>query len=140
MPGHPDCPLPCPWRDDPVTACAAVRLGHDAFCRSAHPGMPGSVRRITMEMDGRWVEPEPDPEPELPPLAEQLGNYARSTASHVLAGFPKADPATRAARLAACHGCDRYRPSDDRCSACGCPALRKAVRLLEACPLGRWPA
>lgn len=159
MPGAVDCPLPCPFADDAETPCAAIALavglkdgGPHPFCRSAHPGMPASVRKITLQGLGRWVEPEPPalevpaPEPALPPFWRQVITYLRSTARHLLAGAPSAAEALVAARLAVCEGtattlrCDRYRPSDGKCSGCGCTANAKSVRALDACPLGRWPA
>jgi hypothetical protein len=144
IPGAPDC-RQCPFADDPDTVCYAVRSSHRDFCDPAQPWLVAWARRLTDQADGRPVDPvpppaAPTPELPLPPLATRAANYAASTARHVLAGLPRADEATRAARLAACHACDRYRPSDDRCSACGCPALAKSVRLLETCPLDRWPA
>lgn len=60
------------------------------------------------------------PEPPLPPIGERLANYARAKAAHVLRGSPEVDDATFAQRVAICETCDRFRPSDRKCSSCGC--------------------
>jgi hypothetical protein len=45
-------------------------------------------------------------------------------------------------RLAVCHACDYYRPSDGTCggnTGCGCFVEIKAKWLDQSCPLDRWP-
>ena len=46
-----------------------------------------------------------------------------------------------AQRLAACAGCDRYRPASDRCGMCGCSdtVSRRSTSPVAPCPAGRWP-
>lgn len=80
----------------------------------------------------------PPPEPSLPPLTAQVGNLMRSAARHVAAGMPEASPEEQDHRKSLCRGCEQYRPSDDRCAACGCYVKEKTSWKLEACPLGKW--
>lgn len=46
----------------------------------------------------------------------------------------------REARLACCQACVEYRPSDDRCLACGCVVRIKAAVKFTDCPRGLWAA
>ena len=83
-------------------------------------------------------------EPPLPGPLTMAANYARSTVRHLAAGRPQASPELQAARLAACESCDHLRPSDRRCGlvrgcGCGCPVDEKVQRLLDRCPVNRWP-
>lgn len=109
--------------------------------------MPPTLEQVNAHLAARGLAPMapevyrlyvPD-EPPLPPLLSQAGRYAVAQARHLAAGMPEVDAATLEARLAVCRGCDRYRPSDERCAACGCVLRSKAVRSIEVCPLGRWP-
>ena len=77
--------------------------------------------------------------PPLPSLATRAANFAAAVARHVAGGLPRADDATKAVRLAACHACDRLR-RDGRCAECGCPVEVKAGWAGERCPLGKWEA
>lgn len=79
----------------------------------------------------------PRPETPRPSLARQARNFTRSVVRHVAAGMPKADEATKAARLAVCRECDQCQ--EGRCGACGCWLAVKAAMALETCPLGKWP-
>lgn len=80
----------------------------------------------------------PGAEPALPTLADQLGNLAAAVVRNARGGAPRVDAAERAARLAICHGCDRFRKSDHRCAACGCKVKAKSALALEDCPRGYW--
>lgn len=86
-------------------------------------------------------------EPPLPSLAEQARHAARAAGRASVAALTRrplrVPEPVRAARLAACRACDRYRPSDDRCGGaggCGCFVPIKAHLATEKCPLARWPA
>src|SRR5688500_20040136 len=52
----------------------------------------------------------------ISPLGEQVGNFASAMVAYARSGFAMADDATREARLTVCRGCDKWRPSDGRCS------------------------
>lgn len=80
----------------------------------------------------------PLPEPDLPPLAVQVMNLTKSAARHIAAGMPEASPEEQNRRESLCRGCEKYRPSDDRCAACGCYVKEKTSWQLEMCPLGKW--
>lgn len=98
-------------------------------------------------------------ENELPSVVRQAANFAGTvarTTTAALHGEPVTVPDdVYQARLAVCQQaiglpsqetldghCDHYRPSDGRCSACGCflaGVVGKARIVQETCPLGRWP-
>ena len=93
------------------------------------------------------------PEPPLPSLATQARNFAVAVTGHVVAGLPEASSEAQEARRGVCERgeglgvdqvvdghCDRYRPSDSRCAACGCFVPAKLSWAEQRCPLGRWPA
>lgn len=89
---------------------------------------------------GRVVLEPIGPEPPLPPMMAMAGNLAAATARDVTHGFARLDAPAVAARLAICHACPEYRPSDGRCAKCGCFLMdAKADRPHEHCPLGKWP-
>ena len=71
------------------------------------------------------------------PSGETFDSNARA------APAPLSPPSTEtiAARLAACHACDRYRPESDRCGQCGCASeiTQRAASPVQSCPLDRWP-
>jgi hypothetical protein len=96
-------------------------------------------------------------EPPLPPLGTMVGNASHAawrTAGAIVGGEPVlAAPEVQDARLAVCRDgvgltpdqiadghCDRWRPSDARCSQCGCYTTLKRRLATERCPLSRWPA
>jgi len=78
----------------------------------------------------------------LPSLATRGAHFAAALAratSRVLAGQPIRVPdAVEAARAEYCHGCDKFRKSDQRCGLCGCcigqPILDKLKWSGESCP------
>jgi hypothetical protein len=95
-------------------------------------------------------------EPLLPPLGTMAGNALHAAwraAGAAVAGEPVlAAPEVQAARLAVCGGavgltpdqttdghCDRWRPSDGRCSECGCYTNLARKLATKDCPLSRWP-
>ena len=96
------------------------------------PGGPSCVQQVERH------------EPPLPGPLAMAASYARSTVRHLAAGRPQASPELQAARLAVCESCDHLRPSDRRCGlvrgcGCGCPVETKVGRLLDRCPVNRWP-
>lgn len=93
-------------------------------------------------------------EPPLPGLLTQAGNVtaaAARTAKQFVSGQPiLRSPADKAECLTICRGgtlpngierkrCSWYRPSDDRCSICGCFVDEKASLVTECCPMLEWP-
>ena len=77
-------------------------------------------------------------EPPLPPTGSQVLSFLGSVASHLIAGLPQATEEVRAARLSLCSSCEFFRPSDGRCSLCGCFTGIKAQWQGEKCPHGKW--
>ena len=134
--------------------CIDQVTGHAHFCRRlvTRPDLAPSVVLLSEQRAGILTEPP------LPPLTAQARNFAAATVrdmQHQGERFAEDDPAYLA-RLAVCQlgaglepdqiqdgHCDRYRPSDGRCGACGCVlagvVLSKARRPHELCDLGRWP-
>lgn len=104
----------------------------------AEPGWEHHVVVLAQQIRG---------EPPLPPMADQVRN-ALAAAGRVVSAVVTGQPVfvnsdQKEARLAVCRSCDQYRPSDDRCGACGCwqdGVAGKAALATESCPLGRWPA
>jgi hypothetical protein len=91
-----------------------------------------ATHRLTLPFDD-----EP-PAPAAPPLLTRAVNFAGAVFGHVAAGMPQADPATVAARLAVCGGCERF-IAPNSCAVCGCNLSAKASWLDSACPLDKWP-
>ena len=50
---------------------------------------------------------------------------------------PRADKETRAARMATCHGCDRFK-AGTLCGECNCVMKFKTWLGPASCPLGKW--
>jgi hypothetical protein len=80
-----------------------------------------------------------DAAPEPPPLLTRAVNFAGAVVAHVAAGLPTADPATKAARLAVCGGCERF-IAPNSCAVCGCNLDAKAGWAEQECPEGKWAA
>lgn len=84
----------------------------------------------------------PRAEPALPAVADQLASAAGAVARTVLrAASGQAVLATadeQARRQAVCAACEHWRPSDARCSKCGCRTRAKLALAAESCPDGRW--
>lgn len=79
-------------------------------------------------------------EPALPSKAAMARNLAVAAVAAARDGFRQAPPELVAARLATCRACPHYRPSDRRCSRCGCGTQPKAAIRSSECPDGRWPS
>lgn len=85
---------------------------------------------------------KPASEPPLPSITKMAANFVKSAASHVASGMPPAPFPVYSARVAACRSCPLFRPSDERCSECGCYVTKKAKMLDQDCPHpdgSRWP-
>jgi hypothetical protein len=125
----------CPLAAD--EDCPSV--AHARYCTLARE-QPELWRPLLLGMVRGPAPAAPEPEPELPSLWRQAANLAKATARHALDGGREVDEATLADRLRTCDACDRLRPSDGRCSECGCPVAVKATWASESCPLGKWAA
>lgn len=68
----------------------------------------------------------------VPGLARQILNFSASTAQFVAEGMPRTDEAEFQRRLDICALCPLQ--NHFRCSQCGCPIEKKAVRKNETCP------
>ena len=80
-----------------------------------------------------WDREEP-----LPDLLTQAANAVQAAVAHAAAGFPRASEEEVARRKALCLACEHYRPSDDRCSRCGCHLSVKMAWEEQKCPVGKW--
>lgn len=109
---------------------------HPHFCQWAEGSDPGQHRLI--------VARSGQPEPPLPSLWTQAANAAAAAVEivvDVVLGKPILAPAdVQEARRATCLACEHWRPSDSRCSRCGCYTEAKLSLASEACPDGHWPA
>lgn len=84
-----------------------------------------------------WPSTKGEPQP--PSIVEQTLNVVGAGVRFAASGF-RQRPVEEVDRLhAICKGCDRYRPSDDRCAECGCYLLgNKLAWATEVCPIGKW--
>jgi hypothetical protein len=95
------------------------------------PPNPAYVRLICGSSD--------HPSPAYPSMTTMIGS-ALGAAGRVISAIAHGESITVSAeeqsrRLEICHACDRYVPSADRCSVCGCRATWKARLKTEHCPL-----
>lgn len=98
-------------------------------------------RPVLCPAAGRVFPPRTDA-PALPAIAHQLASAAGAltrTVRRAVAGqavLATADAQAR--RQAICAVCEHWRPSDGRCSRCGCWTRAKLALAAESCPDGRW--
>lgn len=74
---------------------------------------------------------EEDKKP-VPSLARQILNFSASTAQFIAEGMPQTEPGEFQKRLDTCALCPLQ--NNFRCSQCGCPIEKKAIRKNEPCP------
>jgi len=82
------------------------------------------------------------PEPALPSLARQAASvtmaFGRTVAQAVCDRPILAPKEVQAERWSVCEKCDKFRPSDKRCSLCGCRTsgwlVNKIMLSTEQCP------
>lgn len=72
----------------------------------------------------------------LPPVTQQIKNFAKSALTHVASGLAEVSDEEREKRLAICRACDAY--MDGRCGECGCILSIKSKWLTSTCPRGLW--
>lgn len=80
-------------------------------------------------------------EPNLPTLGTIAANIAMAAVDETLArlsGMPPISEGDINRRLSICSECNRFRPSDQRCSLCGCFLDFKTRLRSQDCPLGKW--
>lgn len=93
----------------------------------------------------RLIQATPS-EPRLPPAAAMARNAARAlmrnTAAAISGDALRVSQETKAERLEICRACPKFRPSDGRCSLCGCWTAVKLSLAAESCPdtPARWSA
>jgi hypothetical protein len=79
---------------------------------------------------------------DLPPITQQIGTLATSTARYMASGFLKVPLEVLQTRRQICQTCDRWDSDQNRCRACGCYLEAKFLNKLrmasESCPIGRW--
>ena len=82
-----------------------------------------------------WIEQA------APGLLQKAGNLVGAVATHVAQGLPMVSAEEKAARLAACEGCDLFAKEQRTClhATCGCNMDVKAGWKDQRCPIGRWP-
>lgn len=74
----------------------------------------------------------------LPPLHQQVGNFVKAAAEHVVSGLATVSPEEASRRLAVCDGCEHHIAESNRCRLCGCGLSLKATWATQHCPDGRW--
>ena len=110
--------------------CVETPAYHDP-CASCPAGHWGPYTRCAQD------------EPPLPPLPEMAMNYVAAQTDDLLAGRPRRTR-DEAATILQTHcnppgsPCPHYRPSDGRCSLCGCPVRDKIPMARQHCPIGKW--
>lgn len=82
-------------------------------------------------------------EPALPPLPVRARNLAIQSAKEAVAiatGVPAIADKEASRRLTICKSniCGFWRASDETCSQCGCPMVKKTPWRSAACPVGKW--
>ena len=85
----------------------------------------------------------PKEEPPLPSLPTRIANLtgqALQEALNVAQGVDPVTPEEAAKRIEICRSnvCGKWRASDETCSMCGCPMLKKAPWRSAVCPVGLW--
>ena len=118
--------------------CICIRCGKRTAMITLRS--PCGKRRRTCKSQAK--EPEIKP---LPSFGEQVKNFSIAAITHFLGGSPTCTQAEIDARRLSCLQCTEFRPVDNRCAACGCPATQsheKYVNKLawadQYCPVGRW--
>jgi hypothetical protein len=80
-------------------------------------------------------------QPDLPSTGEMATNLARATLAELAQRMTGRKPIPKDVvekRLAICHSCEFFRPSDERCSKCGCFLKHKTAWRSQKCPVGKW--
>lgn len=81
-----------------------------------------------------------DPVPMLaePGFFDKAVGLGKAVINHAVAGFPEADEATHAARLATCRACEFLDAERMVCLKCGCFTMVKTKWETQTCPIGKW--
>jgi len=108
-------------------------VGLRAFLRE-HPEW-GVVYRAEHN-NGLAVVSRVDKRP-LPSLGERFKNFVTHSTEHLLNGGADVSPEEFEFRLNTCALCPNR--SDQHCSECGCPIVKKAKWRSSCCDLGYWP-
>lgn len=131
-----------------LSAIAAAATGRP-------PGYQAAVIARGEMVDGEWLEISPEAlaqlretyrpstqEQPLPSLATMASNVSRAVYDEAAARLQGAAPVEAAEierRIAICKApCEKWRPSDNRCSECGCFGNFKTRLRSQSCPLGKW--
>jgi hypothetical protein len=77
-------------------------------------------------------------DPNLPPLTTMAANLAGAIARDLKAGRPRRTAEQVDAIIGICKSCEKWRPTDRRCSLCGCYMQHKAAWATEHCKLNKW--
>jgi hypothetical protein len=125
------------WHGDNASLDTAwIKTGHQWVEREIKAGRYGTAAETTGSAS----------EPSLPSWPRMAANFVGAQLAAAATGWQEVDAGTKEARLATCHSCDRYRPSEVRCSECGCYlqdgiwGKGRASLAAMACPIGKWPA
>jgi hypothetical protein len=144
--GRPWAPCPqCPRRaenggDGSEGACPSRR--HLPYCDLARTTWIEWRDAIRTAKDETRPDPPSPPEPAAVSPIRKAINFAAAATAHVAAGLPEASAELVERRLAICHDCENYRPSDGTCggmAGCGCYVAVKATWAEQACPVEKWP-
>lgn len=105
-----------------------------------------NCRRIVKVLSERITEQEcAYRPPEMPPVAEQVKNYAKAVVQHVVSGSVSRSDDEVDALLEICRACEFYNQEKERCSVCGCRCSRGKTTWLnklrmasQHCPKEKW--
>ena len=82
------------------------------------------------------------PAPPMPPVKEQVKNFAlavsRAVKYAVEEGDPVASAGEREERMGICRTCPKMDKRSMRCTMCGCKTALKVAIKTEECPDGKW--
>lgn len=119
--------------------CMAAGCTHDlSICDDPQGACPNGLWDSGLKMGGGMRTENP-----LPSMMAMAGNLLIATGKDILAGMPRRDMDEMRRITAICDGgggarCQHFRPSDRKCSLCGCPVVEKIAMEREHCPIGKW--
>ena len=130
---QPATSLPAGAKESPTTSLpseATGRVSEGSSPTTTPPLQPSSGRSHS---NGAAA-----PNKEMPSLARQAWNLARSLADFVVDGCKTVSADQYRERLEICDACDYRR--NNRCTKCGCRLSLKAQGRAFKCPEAKWPA
>jgi hypothetical protein len=89
---------------------------------------------------GPYIQCDEPALPSLPVRARNLAVQSAKEAAAIASGVPAVTEEEAGRRLAICKSnvCGFWRASDETCSQCGCPMVKKSPWRSARCPAGKW--